>query len=187
MGGRVAALLLTPALGQPAAAESKEKDNEELAKRYAEDQAHRTPRDGKPIDGAEVGPRGKARLARVKELYQGGRLRTGADSYHGAMVLQQAPGPSNYLLAHELCVVAVGKGEKRQVLAAASEDRFLMSINRPQRFGTQLRADAGGPFRLDKVEESVTDELRKELGVPTLEEARKREEKLNERPQPEKA
>ncbi len=177
-------LLTTAAPGQAAA---KEEDSEELARLYAEDQADRMPKDGKAIDWSVVGPRDKARLACVKELYAGGKLRTGADYYHAAMVLQHAAEPADYLLAHELCVVAVGKGEKRQVLAAASEDRFLMSINRPQRFGTQLRADAGGPFRLDKVEESVTDELRKELGVPTLEEARKREEKLNERPQPEKA
>ena len=91
------------------------------------------------------------------------------------------------LLAHELCVVAIGKGEKRaKWLAAASEDRFLMNIGRPQRFGTQFRADGGGPFRLYKVEDGVTDDLRKEFGVPTLEESRKREEKLNEKPAPKK-
>jgi len=180
-------LLTTAASGQPAAPEVKEKDNEELSKLYTEDQSDRMPKEGKAINWAEVGPRDKARLARVKELYQGAKLRTGADYYHAAMVLQHAPEPSDYLLAHELCVVAVSKGEKRaKWLAAASEDRFLMNIGRPQRFGTQFKADAGGPFRLYKVEDGVTDDLRKELGVPTLEEARKREEKLNEKPGPKK-
>jgi hypothetical protein len=173
--------LTTPASGQPAAKE--EKDSEELSRLYAEDQADRMPKVGKAIDWAEVGPRDKARLARVKELYGAGKLQTGPDYYHAAMVLQHAPDPSDYLLAHELCVVAVGKGEKRaKWLAAASEDRFLMNIGRPQRFGTQFKADGGGQFRLYTVEEGVSDGLRKELGVPTLEEAEKREGKLNEKP-----
>jgi len=173
-------LLTSPAAGQPSA---KEKDSEELAKLYAEDQADRQPKGGKPIDWAAVGPRDKARLARVKELYKDGKLQTGADYYHAAMVLQHALEPTSHLLAHELCVVAIGKGEKRaRWLAAASEDRFLMNIGRPQRFGTQFQAKDGGPFRLHEVEDGVTDGLRKEFGVPSLEESKKREEKLNEKP-----
>jgi hypothetical protein len=172
-------LLTAPAVGQAAA---KEKDNEELAKMYTEDQADRQPKGGKPIDWAAVGPRDKARLARAKELYRAGKLQTGADYYHTAMLHQHSLGPADHLLAHELCVVAVGKGEKRaRWLAAASEDRFLMSIGRPQRFGTQFQAVGGGPFRLHKVEDGVTDALRKEFGVPTLEESKKREEKMNEK------
>jgi hypothetical protein len=173
-------LLWVPASGQVAA---REKDNEELSRLYKEDQADRMPKGGKPIDWAAVGPRDKARLARVKELYRGGKLRTGADYYHTAMVLQHALEPTDHLLAHELCIVAVGLGEKRaKWLAAASEDRFLMGIGRPQRFGTQFQAKGGGPFRLHKVEDGVTDALRKEFGVPSLEESRKREEKLNKKP-----
>jgi hypothetical protein len=177
-------LLSAPALGEPA---GNEKDSEELSKLYAEDQADRKPKGGKAIDWTEVGPRDKARLARVKELYGAGKLQTGPDYYHAAMVLQHAPEPRDHLLAHELCVVAVGKGDKRaKWLAAASEDRFLMGIGRPQRFGTQFQAAGGGPFRLHKVEEGVSDELRKEFGVPSLEESKKREEKLNEKAEPKK-
>jgi hypothetical protein len=172
---------LTPlASGKPAA---KEKDSEELSKLHEEDQADRKPKGGKPIDWAAVGPRDKARLARVKELYRAGKLQTGADYYHAAMLHQHSLEPADHLLAHELCVVAIGKGDKRaRWLAAASEDRFLMNIGRPQRFGTQFQASGGGPFRLHKVEEGVTDALRKEFAVPTLEESKKREEKLNEKP-----
>jgi hypothetical protein len=175
-------LMSTPASGQPAAKEVQFKDNEELFKLYTEDQADRMPKDGKAVNWAEVGPRDKARLARVREMYGAGMLLTGPDYYHAAMVLQHASDASGHLLAHELCVVAVGKGDKRaKWLAAASEDRFLMNINRPQRFGTQFRSDGGGPLRLYKVEDGVTDALRKEFGVPTLEESKKREEKLNEK------
>jgi hypothetical protein len=117
-----------------------DKDNPELARLYQEDQADRVSKDGKPIDWNVVEPRDKAREKRVKELYANNQLRTGADYYHVAMVLQHASAPEDYLLAHELCVVAISKGDERaKWLAAASEDRFLMGIGRPQRFATQFR------------------------------------------------
>jgi len=159
------------------------KDNEELARLYKEDQADRTPPAGKEIDWHAVSERDLAREARVKELYKTNQLKTGADYYHVAMVLQHASTPEDYLLAHELCVVAMSKGEERaKWLAAASEDRFLMNIGRPQRFATQYRSDGpNAPLRLYQVGEGVTDELRRELKVPSLAQAKEREAKLNEK------
>ncbi len=97
------------------------------------------------------------------------------------MVLQHSDQASDYLLSHELCVVPIGKGEsKAKWLAAASEDRFLMNIDRPQRFGTQYKSS--GPenlYRLYKVEEGVTDELRRAFDTPSLESARNREAEMN--------
>jgi hypothetical protein len=112
----------TPAAPAPA----NPQDDEELARMFKEDQSDRAPleKDGKPIDWSVVAKRDEARLARVKELYAAGRLRTGADHYHAAMVLQHAQAPEDFLLAHELCVVAIGKGEERaKWLAAARQDR----------------------------------------------------------------
>jgi hypothetical protein len=97
------------------------------------------------------------------------------------MVLQHAPAPEDYLLAHELCIVGISKGEERaKWLAAASEDRFLMSIGRPQRFGTQYRKERPeAPFQLYQVDPGVTDELRRAFNVPSLAEAKAREEAMN--------
>jgi hypothetical protein len=155
--------------------------HEELARMFAEDQADRNPAGGRSIDWAVVRPRDKRRLARVREMYRGGDLRTGKDYYHAAMILQHSDKPSDYLLAHEFCVVAIGKGEDRaKWLAAASEDRYLMDIGRPQRFGTQYRASGPmAPFRLHEVDDGVTDGLRREFNTPTLEQARAREAKMN--------
>jgi hypothetical protein len=160
---------------------SVEKDNEELTRMFTEDQADRSPEGGKPIDWAVVGPRDKKRLARVRELYRNGDLRTGKDYYHSAMVLQHSDQAPEHLLAHELCVVAVGKGENLgRWLAAASEDRFLTDIGRPQRFGTQYKASGPrSPFRLVNVEEGVTDGLRRAFNAPTLAEAKAREAEMN--------
>jgi hypothetical protein len=127
-------------------------------------------------------PRDRRREARVKELYEAASLRTGKDFYRAAMVLQHATRPEDFLLAHEFCAVALTKGDKdARWLAAATEDRYLMNIGRPQRFGTQYRS--AGPdqsIKLYEVGPGVTDALRRELGVPALAEARRREAMMQE-------
>jgi hypothetical protein len=158
------------------------RDLDELSRLYAEDQGDRQPPGDKPIDWSIIGPRDRRREARVKELYEAGSLRTGKDYYRAAMVLQHASRPEDFLLAHEFCVVALARGDKdARWLAAATEDRYLMNIGRPQRFGTQYRS--AGPdqsMKLYEVDAGVTDALRRELGVPTLAEARRREAMMNE-------
>jgi hypothetical protein len=128
-------------------------------------------------------PRDKARLARVKELYAQNRLQTGADYYHAAMPLQHGDVPEDYLLAHEFCVVAVSRGKNdrdARWLAAASEDRFLMNIRRPQRFGTQYQSiGPNSPMKLYRVDSGVTDELRRMLDVPSSARAKEREAEMN--------
>jgi hypothetical protein len=157
-------------------------DSDELKHIYEEDQGDR--RSQKPIDWSVVGKRDKQREARIKELYQTGGLHTGADYFHAAMVLQHGGKPEDYLLAHELCVAAISKGEMRaRWLAAASEDRFLCSIGRPQRFATQFKSDGPDkPYYLQKVDTGVTDELRRVLEVPPLADAHERVKQLNQGP-----
>ena len=148
-------------------------DSKELMRIYAEDQSDRMPPEGRAIDWDVVAPRDMARLARVKELCRSDSPRTGADYYHAAMILQHALEADDYLLAHELCVVAVSLGEKRaKWLAAATEDRFLMNFGRPQRFGTQYRADqAGTNWSLYPVDPGVSDAQRRAFNVPPLADA----------------
>jgi hypothetical protein len=159
-------------------------DNPELARMYAEDQSDR--KDAEKIGWEKVSQRDEARLARANALYRADALKTGADYYHAAMILQHSHEAADYLLAHELCVVAIGKGEERaKWLAAATEDRFFMEIGRPQRFGTQYRPDpphSNGPVRLYKVDEGVTDGLRREFKAPSLAEARAKEAMFNKLP-----
>jgi hypothetical protein len=148
-------------------------DNAELARIFQEDQDDRKP-GLHGIDWAKVKPRDDARLARTRELYASGALRTAADWFHAALILQHSSEADDYLLAHEMSVAAVVQGEKdARWLAAASEDRFLMKIGRKQRFGTQYEpADEPGKYRLAPTESQVTDELRAVLGTPSLAEAK---------------
>jgi hypothetical protein len=155
------------------------KDNEELQRLFEEDQADRK---SSTIDWTIVQRRDQKRLARIKELYRSDRIQTGADYYHAAMVFQHGATAEDYLLAHELCIVAISKGEMRaKWLAAATEDRFLRTIERPQRFGTQFRSDGDNPFQVEPVDSGVTDELRRAFGVRSLQEAKDFAQNLNDR------
>jgi len=155
-------------------------DSEELRLMYVEDQ---TDRQAESVDWSVVGPRDRARLARVKELFASDSLYTANDYYHAAMILQHGAEPEDYLLAHEFCVVAIIKGRNDKAtrwLAAASEDRFLMNLDRPQRFATQFRSvGVDGPVLLYKVDSSVTDGLRHLMDARTLEGAKAQEADFN--------
>lgn len=183
--GAAAVLLAGSLFGGSASAKQGDeptgKDNKELATLYKEDQADREPKDGKPIDWTVVGPRDRAREDRVKTLYREDKIKTANDYANAAMVLQHAQAPDDFLLAHELCVVSIAKGRKdSRWLAAASEDRFLMNINRPQRFGTQYRSTSpDAPIKLYEVDPTVTDAHRKEMGAPSLTKAREREAEMD--------
>ena len=173
-------VLLASASLLSAAADVPTGASEELAKLYNDDQADRGFRPGQTTDWEAIGIRDEQRELKVKQLLAAGSLVSGADYYHAAMVLQHATSPDDYLLAHDLCVIAISKGEnKAKWLAAASMDRFLINIGRPQRFGTQFQSKRSfKPPMLVSVDPSVPDALRKELDVPTLEEARKKEAEM---------
>jgi hypothetical protein len=181
VGISICLMLISRSIRAQASANQSLKDNEELKRLHDEDQSDRAPTD---VDWAIVSPRDKARLSRVKELYLQNRLQTASDYYHGAMILQHGDAPEDFLLAHEFCVIAISKGKndkEAKWLAASSEDRFLMNIGRPQRFGTQFHSEGNGPYKLYTVDSGVTDETRRDMGVHSLAEARAHEAELNKK------
>ena len=158
------------------------KDNQELKGLCDQDQSDRTSQKEKSIDWAFLDPRDKGRLKRVKELYTQNLLKTANDYDCAATVLQHGHVPEEFLLAHEFWVVAISMGKNdRETLsmAAASEDRFLMNIGRPQRFGTQLRSVENGPIMLYPVDGGVTDELRRLMGGHSLAEIKAHTAEMN--------
>ena len=158
------------------------KDNDELKRLCAEDQSDRTPPPGKSIDWAVVNPRDKGRLSRVKEISTHNLLQTANDYDCAAIVLQHGQVPEDILLAHEFWVVAISKGKNDQEtlsMAAASEDRFLANIGRPQRFGTQLHSANNGPVELYPIDSSVPDGLRRVMIGHSLAEVKARAAEMN--------
>jgi len=149
---RVIGLLLAAgsALAVPGPAGAQ--DSAELRELYEADQAdrrHESPPG--PEVWAAISRRDALRGARVLEILRSASVRTGADFYHAAMVLQHGQGSEDILLAHILATSAALLGDDRgRWLSAASLDRYLHRTRAPQRFGTQyLKSSEADPYVLD--------------------------------------
>lgn len=159
---------------------------DELKNLYEEDQGDRTEKLWEK-DAELMQERDETRLRRVLELIEKGQLKTSADYFHAAMILQHGSETRHYELAHEFAKRAADEGYVEQEgevdplwLAAAARDRALMSQGKPQLYGTQFRTDSpGGLWYLYEMDPSVTDEERARFHVPPLAQARKRVEDMN--------
>lgn len=175
---RSLAVSLTIAAGNLAAQPASViRDNVEVAAIAEADQAERV---GSTLSKG-VEDRDRARRMRILSIYQEGGLGTANDYFNAALVLQHGQQADDFLLAHELAIVSLSKGHPRgRWLAAATEDRFLMTLGRPQRFGTQYVGSPGKLHAVADTDHAVTDQLRRELSVPTIAEARAREQRMAE-------
>lgn len=161
---------------QPAATGSPA-DNTELRMLCEADQVDR--QNMTDADWHEVSKRDVAREARVREMLAEGTVNTGADYYHAALICQHSMDVEGIQLAHELSMISAALGDKRgRWLMAASYDRLLNRLDQPQRFGTQYRQKGNEPMSLGEISPGVTDAMRKAINVPTLEEAKAREEEM---------
>lgn len=139
-------------------------DDPELIAIVTEDQADR---EGAldETDWASVGTRDAARRARVREMIESGRLRTGRDFERAALVFQHGTTSADILLAHVLAMTALAEGHTdSRRMAALTLDRYLTRIGQPQVFGTNFTTpDASQPaqWSLEPYDESlVPDALR---------------------------
>lgn len=143
--------------------------NAEMRQIYDADQKDRQPGLGK-IDWAVVSRRDAERRRLVRELIASGKLHTGKDFARAAFVFQHGDTPDDYLLAHTLAMVAVARGDGNAIwIAAATLDRYLHSIHRPQIYGTQFKFKSGGRVTQNPYDRHlIPDALRRDLGVPSL-------------------
>ena len=182
------ALLLTPVPSQaqptapPAETATKEQiDNAELRQLFSADQAARQ---GAVKDWAEVSKADATRRARVRELLDGGAIRTARDFRSAAFIFQHGSEPEDFLLAHALAMRSLGLGMKEsEWIAAATLDRYLQAIARDQIYGTQYQRRAGAPATQGRYDpELLTDQLRIGARVETLEEQQEKLKTMNALP-----
>ena len=160
--------------------------NREIYQMYEEDQADRPSDPNVKADWRAVSERDSARRKRVLELFRAGSLKAADDYYHAAMIFQHGSTAGDFDLAHQLSLKACELDPTHRAarwLAAASKDRYLMTLGKPQLYGTQFKRDPGGPWVLYPVDPSISDEERARWNVPPLAELKKRAEALNT-PQP---
>jgi hypothetical protein len=165
--------LASPAYARQDAAQV---SNAEMTRLYGEDQADRTG----DVDWNKVSPRDEQRRAQTRHLLETGALHTSADFNHAAFIFQHGDTADDYLLAHTLAMVAVGKGDRSSLwIASATLDRYLVTVKQPQVYGTQFMRRNGKPYGQEPYNRDlVSDALRAELGVPSLKEQALRVQQL---------
>jgi hypothetical protein len=131
-----ASILQAQAVAQP----TDSQNNAELTEMYNLDQKDRS--EAVP----DLMKRDDTRQVRLRQMLADGKVVSAADYYHAAMIFQHGQSPDDYLLAHTMAVIAIGKGKHDALwLAAATMDRFLQSSGKPQIFGTQFVGQNGKP------------------------------------------
>lgn len=139
--------------------------NREMTAMFEADQAAR--RNPVEIDWDVVAREDEVRRVRTRALLDAGELRSGDDFFHAAFIFQHGGTPDSYLLAHVLATAAMQRGHPEAGwIAAATLDRYLQSIARPQVFGTQYSGARGETTQEPYNRALFSDSLRRILGVP---------------------
>lgn len=157
--------------------------SDELAEIYRSDQDVRKSDWSKlsPEEMGEIRRGDRERRERVLEILAANEVVTPKDHFYVAMVLQHGEEPDDYLLAHVLATVAAFDDvPAAKWLSAATLDRYLQNIERPQIFGTQF-LKKGEQWSLEPLTELFGDAVRKAYKVPSLAVARSQVERMNSR------
>jgi tetratricopeptide (TPR) repeat protein len=159
---------------------SQSSDNEELKKMYEEDQnARKMPK----INWVELRNSDSLRSKRVYEFIDSGRIVTGKDYYHSAMIFQHGRDSVAYRMAVKQIQKAIELDTTiSRWLFAAATDRELMSRDQPQIYGTQyckmnVPNSKWERYKIDTTQ--ITDKERRSYGVETLAEQVEKEFYMN--------
>lgn len=117
----------------------------------------------------------------VLEFLQQGKIRLAPDLYHAAMIFQHGTCADHFKLANELAERSMALGyPPARWLYAASRDRYLVAIGKPQQFGTQLHWDKASQWYMPPVDVHTSDEERARYDVPPITELWQRLTKFNQ-------
>lgn len=146
--------------------------SEELKRLAAEDQADRARWLTMTTDELRsVASRDAERRKRVAELISNDALKLAEDFDNAALIFQHGTTPDDFEVAREMALMAFRMGRPTSLVALA-EDRFLINIGRPQRFGSQFALATGGTMTMNRIDggtrASVTDTLRLDALQPPL-------------------
>jgi hypothetical protein len=159
--------------------------NQELKSLYEQDQADRLEWQKQTQEyRSQMRQRDRIRRQRVEELIASEALQVAEDYFHAAIIFQHGETLEHYWQAHELAKKGAELGHRAsRWLTAAAYDRWLMRQGKPQAYGTQYILKEG-KWVLYEVDPATTDAQRAEWNVPSLAEALRRAEEMNQRLSP---
>lgn len=147
--------------------------NQELKALYDEDINERNNIDWDNASSSQIADlrkRDKDRKEKVLALINEGKIKSAQDYHHAALIFQHGESTDDYKKAHEFAKKALELGdESAKWLYVATLDRYLISIGKPQKYGTQFKLNDKGEWELgEPIDPSVTDEERAKYNVPPL-------------------
>ncbi|WP_444897161.1 hypothetical protein [Microbulbifer sp. SSSA005] len=157
-------------------------ENKLLTDLFTQDQSARIA-PHRDIDWESLNHEDKTRRIKVLKMLENGHIRTSKDYYHAALIFQHGNKSEDIRLAHALATIAATLAEdknKANWLKAATWDRLMMNLGRPQWYGTQFVKDDSGNWSLYNIDSDiVSDQQRIDWSVRTLEESKAMEKSLN--------
>ena len=153
-------------------------NNEELYDLYNNDQNERRAND---IDWYKLYVNDSLRRIKVKKFLVSGKIKTGKDYSRAAMIFQHGIDSTDYKLAVNFMEIAIQKDSTiNKWLLAAATDRYLLSIGKPQIYGTQYTKTKFKPWIMRNYDTTkVSDKERLKYGVGTLAQQKEKLQKLN--------
>jgi tetratricopeptide (TPR) repeat protein len=155
------------------------KDNLELIEIIRVDQNDRR---AENIDWEVVSRNDSLREVRIYQLLDSNKVKTSLDYHNAAMIFQHGRDSVAYGMAVKLMQKSVDlDSNANKWLLAAATDRYLLSIGKPQIYGTQYQKfGEDEPWVLGNMDTTqISDEVREEFGVETLAEQRERVKMMN--------
>lgn len=128
-----------------------------------------------------VAKRDEIRRKRVGQLIDSNKIISAKDYAKAAMIFQHGVDSSDYLKAVEFMKTAMKiDSTVNKSLFAAATDRYLISIGKPQVYGTQYIQEGNGTWELKNYDTTaISDEEKKRFGVGSLNEQMEKLKELN--------
>ena len=156
-------------------------NNSELIEIYKKDQSDRSG-NYDDIDWDLLGKNDSLRRIRVIQLLDSNKVHTSLDYKNAAMIFQHGLDSTHYRMAVELMKKSVDlDSTANKWLLAAAIDRYLLSKNEPQIYGTQYyRKGVDKPWESAEMDTiKISDAERIKYGVPTLAQQKERVKAMN--------
>lgn len=130
-------------------------NNREIADLYIADQQDRQGLRAGRITLDQMRYQDLERRRMVLGLHKRGMLKTADDLESAAMIFQHGDSAADFRLAFALATLAAAKSAdptETTWMMAATWDRLMLSLDRPQWYGTQFKRDASGKEVLEPIE-----------------------------------
>ena len=173
-------------LAQKDSKPSQKEISRELRELYESDQKDQNDPSWNEETDAEFGRRQTVRRRRVMEIIEAGMLADLQDWDCAAMLLQHGDGADDYLLAHVLSMpCGIADQASGKFMCAATLDRFLQTVGRPQIFTTQSGAPDPSVYApAEPFDDSMSQTLRALFSLPPLPGHEEKTEKKGKGPSP---